>query len=135
LRDRTVKINGSIYIIGREDRTIRQFSGKQRKPLAELMRQVDKNLPILLMDHQPFGLNEAEENGVDLQLSGHTHHGQIFPINFITNAVYEKSWGYLQKGKTHIYVSCGVGTWGPPVRVGNRPEILNITIRFYEDSE
>ena len=82
------------------------------------------------MDHQPFDLKEAEENGFDLQLSGHTHHGQIFPINFITNEVYEKSWGYLKKGNTHIYVSCGVGTWGPPVRLGSRPEILNIVLTF-----
>ena len=130
LRDSVVKINESIYIVGREDRSIRQFSGKQRKSLIELTRQVDKNFPIILMDHQPFGLNEAEENGFDLQLSGHTHHGQIFPINFITNEVYEKSWGYLKKGNTHIYVSCGVGTWGPPVRLGSRPEILNIVLTF-----
>ena len=130
LRDSVVKINESIYIVGREDRTIWQFSRQQRKKLPELMRQVDKNFPIILMDHQPFGLNEAEENGIDLQLSGHTHHGQIFPINFITNEVYEKSWGYLKKGNTHIYVSCGVGTWGPPVRLGSRPEILNIVLTF-----
>jgi hypothetical protein len=56
-------------------------------------------------------------------------------LNFITQKVYEKSWGYLKKGATHIYVSCGVGTWGPPVRTGNRPEILNITIHFADDSE
>jgi len=130
LRDSVVKINNSIYIIGREDRSIRQFVGKNRKNISELIQQVDKKFPVILMDHQPFGLHEAEENGFDLQLSGHTHHGQLFPINFITEAVYEKSWGYLKKGNTHIYVSCGVGTWGPPVRVGNRPEILNIFLTF-----
>jgi predicted MPP superfamily phosphohydrolase len=130
LRDSVAKINDSIYIVGREDRSISQFSGKQRKNLPELMQDVDKSYPVILMDHQPFKLNEAEENGFDLQLSGHTHHGQIFPINFITNAVYEKSWGYLKKGDTHIYVSCGVGTWGPPVRLGSRPEILNIFLTF-----
>jgi len=135
LRDSVVKIDESIFIVGREDRSIRQFSGNQRRSLTELMNQVDKNFPIILMDHQPFGLNEAAENGVDLQLSGHTHHGQIFPNNFITNAVYEKSRGYLKKGATHIYVSCGVGTWGPPVRLGSRPEILNITVHFNEHPE
>ena len=130
LRDSVVKVIDSIYIVGREDRSIRQFNGKQRKKLVELMRNVDKNFPVILMDHQPFGLNEAEENGFDLQLSGHSHHGQLWPINFITNAVYEKSWGYLKKGSTHIYVSCGVGTWGPPVRIGSRPEILHIVVNF-----
>lgn len=130
LSDNVAKINDSIYIVGREDRSIRQFSGKQRRNLPELMQHVDKNYPVILMDHQPFKLNEAEENGFDLQLSGHTHHGQLFPLNFITKAVYEKSWGYLKKGNTHIYVSCGVGTWGPPVRLGNRPEILNLFLTF-----
>lgn len=130
LRDSVIKINDCIYLVGREDRSIRQFNGKQRKNLADLMAQVDKDLPIILMDHQPFGLDEARENGIDLQLSGHTHHGQLFPLNFITEAVYEKSWGYLKKGSTHIYVSCGVGTWGPPVRIGNRPEIVNILLNF-----
>ena len=130
LRDSVVKVIDSIYIVGREDRSIRQFNGKHRKKLVELMRNVDKNFPVILMDHQPFGLNEAEENGFDLQLSGHSHHGQLWPINFITNAVYEKSWGYLKKGSTHIYVSCGVGTWGPPVRIGSRPEILHIVVNF-----
>ncbi len=130
LRDSVAKINDSIYIVGREDRSISQFAGRQRKNLPELMQQVDKSYPIILMDHQPFKLSEAEENGFDLQLSGHTHHGQLWPLNFITRAVYEKSWGYLKKGATHIYVSCGVGTWGPPVRLGSRPEILNIVLHF-----
>ncbi len=130
LRDSVAKINNSLYLVGREDRTMRRVLGKPRKDLAELMAQVNKDLPIILMDHQPFKLNEAAENGFDLQLSGHTHHGQLWPLNFITQKVYEKSWGYLKKGNTHIYVSCGVGTWGPPVRLGNRPEIVNLNLKF-----
>ncbi|UCE06713.1 MAG: metallophosphoesterase [bacterium] len=130
LRDSVAEINESIYIVGREDRSIRQFNGKDRKKLPDLMRKVYKEFPVILMDHQPFGLNEAEENGFDLQLSGHTHHGQLWPLHFITKAVYEKSWGYLKKGSTHVYVSCGVGTWGPPVMLGSRPEILNISLAF-----
>lgn len=130
LRDSAVFIKDSLTIVGREDRSISQFSGKRRKNLPELMQNVDKNYPVILMDHQPFKLNEAEENGIDFQLSGHTHHGQLWPLNLITRSVYERSWGYLKKGRTHIYVSCGVGTWGPPVRLGHRPEILNIVLQF-----
>ena len=130
LRDTLIKINNSIYIIGREDRSIHQFMGKKRKSLEELMSQVDKSCPIILMDHQPFGLNEAMENGVDLQLSGHTHHGQLFPFNYLTAAIYEQSWGYLKKGDTHYHISSGVGTWGPPIRTGNHPEIVNIKLTF-----
>lgn len=130
LRDSVMKINDSLYIVGRDDRSVGQFAGRQRKNLPELMRLVDQELPVILMDHQPFGLREAEENSVDLQLSGHTHHGQLWPLNFITKAMYENSWGYLKKKNTHVYVSCGAGTWGPPVRLGSRPEIVQISLTF-----
>ena len=130
LRDETINVNGCIVLVGREDRSISQFSGNKRKPLAELMAGVDKRYPIILMDHQPFGLHEAVEQGVDLQLSGHTHHGQLWPFNAITNAIYELSWGYRKTGQTHFYVSSGVGTWGPPVRIGNTPEIIHLKLTF-----
>jgi predicted MPP superfamily phosphohydrolase len=94
------------------------------------MKEVDRSFPILLLDHQPFQLHEAEQQGVDLQISGHTHHGQLWPFNFITKKVYELSWGYKKKGNTHVYVSSGVGTWGPPIRLGNRPEIVNVRLSF-----
>ncbi len=133
LRDSSVRINDSCTIVGREDISIRQFAGKQRKPLAELMEGVDRRLPVILLDHQPFRLEEAEQNGVDVQLSGHTHHGQLWPFNYISQRIFEVSWGYKKKGTTHVYVSCGVGTWGPPVRVGNTPEILNITLTLGQE--
>jgi len=130
LRDRYVKIADSFYVVGREDRASKGFAGILRKPLAVLMEGIDKSLPVILMDHQPVHLEEAERSGVDLQLSGHTHHGQLWPFNFITKKIYEVSMGYKKKGNTHIYVSCGVGTWGPPLRTGNRPEIVEINIKF-----
>jgi predicted MPP superfamily phosphohydrolase len=129
LQDTAVKIADAFYLIGRKDLTGKSFNDP-RKPLNEIMNTVDKNLPLILMDHQPFHLEESQENGIDLQLSGHTHHGQLFPFNLITNKVYEKSWGYLRKGETQYYVSCGVGTWGPPIRIGNRPEILKFKLLF-----
>jgi hypothetical protein len=130
LRDSAVKVNDCVYVVGREDRSIDRFTGKPRMPLSELMARVDKEYPVLLMDHQPFHLEEGANNGVDLQLSGHTHHGQLWPGNLISEKVYELSWGYKRKNGTQVYVSCGVGTWGPPVRLGNRPEIVNIRLRF-----
>jgi uncharacterized protein len=133
IRDTSILIKNSFYLAGREDRDINRFSAKGRKSLNEVVQTVDHKLPVILMDHQPFGLNQAVENGVDLQLSGHTHHGQFWPINWITNKIYEVSWGYKQKGNTHIYVSSGYGTWGPPIRIGNHPEIVNIKLSF--DSE
>jgi predicted MPP superfamily phosphohydrolase len=94
------------------------------------MKDVNTSLPVILMDHQPLRLSDAVEHGADLQLSGHTHHGQLWPFNYISQAVYELSWGYIQKGHTHFYVSCGVGTWGPPMRTGNRPEVVNVKLKF-----
>jgi len=130
LRDSVVKIDDSFYLIGREDRSIASFARKGRKPLEELLASVDRNLPIILLDHQPFQLEQASSEGIDLQISGHTHNGQLWPLNYITDAIYEVSWGYKKKDNTHIYVSSGVGTWGPPVRIGNTPEIVNIRINF-----
>jgi len=128
LRDSSIILDGSIRVVGREDRSIGQFSRRKRKSLQELLASVDSKGPVILLDHQPFGLEEAERNQVDVQLSGHTHHGQLWPFNLITSRIYEVSWGYKQKGRTHVYVSSGVGTWGPPVRIGNHPEIVHITL-------
>lgn len=130
LRDESVLINNSIYLVGREDRSINRFAGRQRKSLKDLLLKVDKRRPIVLLDHQPFQIEEGVTNSVDVQISGHTHHGQLWPLNYITEAVYELSWGYKKDGDRHIYVSCGVGTWGPPVRLGNRPEIVRMKLEF-----
>lgn len=130
LRDCYIKIDNSFYIIGREDRASKGFAGILRKPLDKIMEGIDTSLPLILMDHQPVKLEEAERNGVDLQLSGHTHHGQLWPFNFITKKIYELSMGYKKRGNTHYYVSCGAGTWGPPIRTGSRPEIIEINIEF-----
>ena len=125
LRDERIDIAG-ITIIGREDRS----AGKNRLSIIELAKGIDPSKPLIIMDHQPFKLDEAVSIGADLQLSGHTHHGQLWPLNFITKMVYELSFGYKKKGNTHIYVSCGAGLWGPPVRLGSRPEIVQIKLKF-----
>jgi len=130
LRDNSILVDNKFYLVGRDDRDKSRYTAKKRKLLAALIDPLDKNNPIILLDHQPFNLNEAEIAGVDLQFSGHTHHGQLWPLNFITNKVYEVSWGYKKKGNTHFYVSTGFGTWGPPVRIGNRPEIVQIKLNL-----
>jgi uncharacterized protein len=130
LRDQSVKINDSFFLVGREDRSMNWATGSRRKDLADILSSVDKSYPVILMDHQPFGLEEAAQQGVDLQLSGHTHNAQLWPLNYIVQSMYTLAWGYKEIGNTHYYVSDGVGTWGPPVRIGNRPEIVNIIISF-----
>jgi len=130
IRDSVVKINDSFYILGREDRDKKRFAGRERKDLKEIVKMADHEYPLILIDHQPYYLEEAAELGIDLQLSGHTHHGQLWPLNYVTSAIYTISYGYGKIGNMHAYVSNGIGTWGPPVRVGNRPEIVNLKITF-----
>ena len=130
LRDSSVLIDNSFYIVARDDRSKKQFTGEARKSLEEIVKDIDRNYPVILMDHTPLGLGDAEKNNIDLQLSGHTHHGQMFPANLITKMIYEVSWGFLKKNKTRYYVSCGVGTWGPRVRIGSDSEIVNLKIEF-----
>jgi len=130
LRDSALNIDNAFYVIGREDRSGNNFSGKRRKVLSDLLTTESKNLPRILLDHTPVQLNDAVKNNIDLQLSGHTHNGQMFPLNFITKMVYDISWGYLKKELTQFYVSSGVGTWGPPVKLASDAEIVNIKIKF-----
>jgi len=130
LRDTALLIKESFYLAGRNDRDSKRFSTKERKSLEKVLVGVDLSLPVIMMDHQPFNLQQVVDAGVDFQLSGHTHNGQLWPFNFITKALFEVSWGYKQKENSHFYVSSGYGGWGPPVRTGNRPEILDIYITF-----
>jgi len=130
LRDEVLNINDQFCVAGREDISSNSFTGGRRKSLKELVNEVDKDLPIILMDHQPIKLTEAVENEIDLQVSGHTHHGQMWPLNFITENIFKLSWGYRQIENSHFYVSSGAGTWGPRVRIGNHPEIVSIILHF-----
>jgi Predicted phosphohydrolases len=130
LRDTAITIDERFILVGREDRTSTQMTGRERKPLEQILAGVNKELPIVLMDHQPFGLYQAVQNKIDLQVSGHTHNGQLWPIQLITHMIFELSWGYKKVGNTNFYVSCGYGTWGPPVRLGNQPEVVQIHLRF-----
>ncbi len=128
LKDTTLKINDKFYIIGRDDIEGKSINGKERKSLDELTKDIDFNLPVFLLDHQPYKLEKTAEYAVDLQFSGHTHNGQIWPFNYITGLLFEEDWGYLKKENTHFYISSGYGTAAMPIRVGNNSEIINIKI-------
>jgi len=118
-------------VVGRDDRSRHRIDGHSRLDLEQVMAEVDTALlPVILLDHEPTELHTSKATGVDLQFSGHTHRGQLFPNNYITSAIYEQDWGYLRKGALQLIVSSGFGTWGPPIRVGNRPEIVQVTVHF-----
>jgi predicted MPP superfamily phosphohydrolase len=116
---------GNLRIIGRNDRSV-----KSRKPLTDLVAGSNPQQTLLLLDHQPYHLEEAEQCGIDLQFSGHTHDGQLFPLNLLVKRIYELGHGYKQKGNTHIFVSSGLGLWGPPYRIGTQSELWALHVHF-----
>ena len=118
LRDSVTTV-GDLCIIGRDDR-----SNPKRKALSELMKGVDRTKYLVVLDHQPIQLEEAEQNGIDFQLSGHTHHGQVWPISWITESIYECAFGEWQRGSTRYYVTSGIGIWGGKFRIGTRSEYV-----------
>ena len=128
LINESVLINDDIWITGRNDADSRRFSEAGKVELKGLLSKTNPNQFNIVLDHQPVRILETAENNVDLLLCGHTHHGQLFPLNFITQAAFKVSWGLKKFDNTHVYVSCGVGSWGPPVRVGNRPEVVFLEI-------
>jgi len=130
LKDEKVILPGGIQLIGRLDRDSQRFFGKERLSLEELLKDCDRSRPVILLDHQPYRLDDSEKNGVDLQLSGHTHNGQLWPLNYITRMVFELSYGYKKKGNSQFIVSSGYGLWGPRIRSGSRSEVLLINIEF-----
>ena len=122
LIDETAVIDSCIIIVGRDDR-----SNMRRKPIKDLMD--NKNLYSIVLDHQPYNLDRAEAAGVDFQLSGHTHRGQVWPISWITDRIYECSWGSHQRGNTQFYISSGIGIWGGKFRIGTQSEYVVATLR------
>lgn len=129
LSDEVISLGNGVQIAGRTDRTVMQGTGKGRASLDSLLAQTDTAAPVILLDHQPYELAALAGTPVDLQLSGHTHNGQMWPLTLITNKMFELSHGYKMFGNTHVIVSSGFGIWGPRMRIGTRPEILSITLR------
>jgi predicted MPP superfamily phosphohydrolase len=130
LTDKVVEIGSSFYVAGRKDRAEEHSPQGGRLSVEQLLDEADRTKPVILLDHQPYGLAAASAAGVDLMLSGHTHRGQMAPAHLVTRKLFELDWGYLRKGAMHVIVSSGYGLWGPPVRLGSRSEIIDIKLKF-----
>lgn len=124
LRDSIATLPNGVQLVGRDDR-----SNRHREPLSALIEKTDTSHPIVVIDHQPYHLNEADSLGIDLQFSGHTHRGQVWPLNWLTDRIYEQSYGYRRWSHAHIYVSSGLSLWGPPFRIGTQSEIVVIRLK------
>ncbi|MCD8073176.1 MAG: metallophosphoesterase [Alistipes sp.] len=123
LRDSVVTVGG-VAIAGRDDLT-----NKRRMPLAGLVSGTDPDLPLIVIDHQPSSLDDAVAAGAALQVSGHTHRGQVWPFSWLTDALYEDSYGPEDKNGTMVYVSSGIGIWGGKFRIGTVSEYVMIAGR------
>ena len=130
LQDEAVLIDDSFYLYGRPDAQRPGRGINMRKTAAELMGELDTEKPVIVIDHEPKELQELADAGVDIDLCGHTHDGQMFPANLITALMWENSYGYLKKDHMHTIVTSGVGLFGPNMRVGTIAEICPITVHF-----
>jgi predicted MPP superfamily phosphohydrolase len=125
LEDAVENIDNVFYLVGRTDG---RFGS--RKSIDELLRGCDQRLPVIVLEHRPTDLDNVSRSGADVLFAGHTHNGQLFPVNFITKHRYELSWGYKLKNRTHVFVTSGLQTWGPPVRTAGVSEIIIVNVTF-----
>lgn len=131
LRDQTVSIDDNFYLIGRKDETV------DRATLEQLTDKAEKDLPVILLDHHPSFKDAYKNNAVSLQLSGHTHSGQFFPMQIFNPIISKVSKQYIYGKHTvndlQLIVSSGMGNWGIPVRVGSKREVVIVSINFVEE--
>jgi len=131
LRDEVVSIPGKCWLIGREDQGgMRSRPLSDRVSLADLLSQTDDSQPVILLDHQPRNLAANALLGIDLQLSGHTHAGQIWPITLLVGRIYDLNHGRMDIDTTTFIVTGGVGYWGPCLRLGSDCEVTEVLISY-----
>ena len=118
----------AIHLAGVDDWTAHQFGNGHGSDMARAMAGRDASKPVILLAHQPIQFDEARAHGVDLQISGHTHGGQIFPFGLLTRLAQPFLSGLHQRGDSQIYVSSGTGYWGPPMRIAAPAEITLIEL-------
>ncbi len=128
LRNETAMLPNGVALIGREDLSRERHLGADNPFLAQAKRSLPPQTPAIVLDHQPNRLSETLAAELPLQLSGHTHVGQIAPNQYIVRNMHPIDYGVLTAGPAKLIVSSGFGTWGPPLRTGNRPEIVLIRI-------
>jgi predicted MPP superfamily phosphohydrolase len=125
LRDTVLTIDHKFVLAGRND-----SYNRARKTIGEIMKYTSDSLPLILLDHRPTEIDLISKYLVDIQLSGHTHNGQLFPINLIMKKIYPLSWGHKKIRNTHLFVTSGIRLWGIPVRTTGKSEIMVIDVHF-----
>lgn len=123
LKGKIAMLENGLQIAGLDD-----FSNKKTQRENEIAKLLNRKLPSILLDHQPHNLQNKANLGFDIQISGHTHSGQIFPLNLITKLLFEINCGYKKINSCHCFVSSGISLWGPPFRIGTKNEFLVLNI-------
>ena len=119
-----------VYIYGRPDYEKPNLNNETRLSNEEMMAKMDKNKPIIVIDHEPRYAKELSELGVDVLLNGHTHDGQVWPGTLTINLIWDNAYGYKQYGNLHNIVTSGVGLFGVNMRTDSIAEVCNIKIKF-----
>ncbi len=130
IRDNSVLIDDSFYLVGRLDYHKYGIKVNKRKSINELLSDVDKNKPIIVMDHEPYELEKLANNGVDIDLSGHTHAGQMLPSSVFVGLVWKNPYGLLKVNDMYSIVTSGIGVYGPNMRVGTTAEVALVNVHF-----
>ena len=123
IEDGTVYVKGTQITCRKDDTNTAEGEGIRQKP-EELLRSLDQNLPILVLEHEPADLHSLTDCGADLILSGHTLNGQVQPVNYVLTNYFENVYGFLQRGTLRSIVTSGVGTVCPPIRIGTKSEVV-----------
>jgi len=124
LRDETLTLNNELVLIGRNDNL-----AHDRPTTETLLKQVNTDLPIILLDHRPTDIEKHASLPLDIQVSGHAHKGQIFPASIITKMMYRLDYGHEKIGNPHVFVTSGYGFWGIPMRLGSQSEVVIIDVK------
>lgn len=119
LQEEAVTVGDKLTLVGRSERA-------GRGDTAAFMASVSGDLPVIVLDHNPAHIGEYDS--ADLILCGHTHRGQIFPANLITNAIYQVDYGYYRQDDTQVIVTSGACYWGMPMRLGSDSEVVSILL-------
>jgi predicted MPP superfamily phosphohydrolase len=119
LCDTVVTLPNGLQLLGRDDRR-----SPRRRSADEFLRCIDPEKPLVIIDHQPVELHEAKQLGATLQFSGHTHHGQVIPLSWLTDLLFDLSYGFAVRDNVNYYVSSGLSLWGPPFRIGTECEFV-----------
>ncbi len=127
LLNQGVQLTPDLYLAGVHDISVENFDSSIRSNPAEA-RGTGKGYKILLA-HQPKSCHQAEQQGFDLMLSGHTHNGQFFPFNLVVGFFNPYSRGLNQHRNMMVYVNQGTGFWGPPLRLGVKSEISSLILK------